>query len=76
MVKSMCDKFHAKIIIFPGIMEGGGGHNAPPPIRGEPPKSLSLIELRYSKQMITVTFLVVKMAEKAVCRSVFHGTVF
>jgi len=32
----MCTKFHTKIIIFPGIMEGG--HNAPPPIRVELPK--------------------------------------
>jgi len=41
MVKGMYAKFHAKIIIFPGVMEEG--HN--PPIRGEPPKSPFLIGL-------------------------------
>jgi len=34
----MCAKFHAKIIIFPGIIEGGGGHNVPPSV-GSPRKA-------------------------------------
>ena len=38
MVKSMCAKFHAKISIFPGNMEGG--HNGPPHPWGAPKKPI------------------------------------